>query len=344
MARKLLVTSSVLDAKQKTPGESILNTPRPQRPSTRLWPWLTILLVTGILLLGGVSLFTWNWLRSVPLTLNTNTNSASVQVTTLHVNRTASYADLNLTVASAQYAPSFSDDLIHTGPAMVRLNMQATNTTHGSIALVYYDIARLLIPHTPKQQPIAPTNVQLASTVQQGATVKGWIDFPVAAGTQLAGLKLQLGSMVLNEMLVVVPFTGAFHPEQYQHHLSPQSLTIYYSFKGDTLVYHLVGVDVRYSYNGVQAKAGQQYYVLNWSVDNANGVDVSPGFGFDYIRLIVNGADRPPIDNTLPYTFKAGSKAVGGRVVYGAPAGMKSFSVGFLYQLEPGQNTYQVNL
>lgn len=341
MTRKLLVTSSVLDAKQKTPGESILNTPKPERPSTRLWPLLTILLLTGMLLLGGVSFFTWNWLRSVPITLNANANPARVQATTLHVKRTVSYADLNLTVVSAEYAPSFSDDLIHPGPAVVRLNMQVTNTTRGSIALVYYDIARLLIP---KQQPIAPTNVQLASAVQQGATLSGWIDFPVAAGTQLANLKLQLGSMVLNETLVVVPFTGAFHPERYLNHLSSQSLTIYYNFKGYTLVYHLRSVDVRYSYNGVEASAGQQFYVLNWSVDNANGADVSPGLGFDYIRLVVNGADRPPIYNTLPSIFKAGSRAVGGRVVYGAPVGMNVLSIAFLFQLSPGQNTYQTSL
>ncbi len=339
MTRKLLVSSSVLDAKQKTPGQSILNTPKPQRSSTRLWPWLTILLVTGILLLGGVSFFTWNWLRSVPITLNAN--PARPGTTTLNVKRTVSYADLSLTVVSAQYAPSFSDDLIHPGPAVVRLNMQVTNTTRGSIALVYYDIVRLLIS---KQQPIAPTNVQLASAVQQGVTVTGWIDFPVATGTQLANLKLQLGSMVLNETLVVVPFTGAFHPERYLNHLSPQSLTIYYSFKGYTLAYHLMSVDVRYSYNGVEARAGQQFYVLNWSVDNANGADVLPGLGFDYMRLIVNGADRPPIDNTLPYTFKAGSKAIGGRVVYGAPSGMKTLSIAFLFQMAPGQDTYQVNL
>lgn len=339
MIRKLLATSPVVDAKQKTPGQSILNAPRPERPSTRLWPGLIILLVTGVILLGGVSFFTWNWLRSVPITLNAN--PARVQATTLPVKRTVSYADLSLTVVSAQYATSFSDDLIRPGSAVVRLNMQVTNAMHAAIALVYYDIARLL---APRQQPIAPTNVQLASAVPQGATVKGWIDFPVAAGTQLANLKLQLGSTVLNETLVVVPFTGAFHPERYLNHLSPQSLIIYYSFKGYTLTYHLMSVDVRYSYNGVQARAGQQYYILNWSVDNANGADVSPGFGFDYIRLVVNGADRPPIDNTLPYTFKAGAKGIGGRVVYGAPAGMTTFSVAFLFQLSPGQDSYQVSL
>jgi len=341
MTRKLLISSSVLDAKQKTPGQSILNTPRPERPSTRLWPGLVILLVTGIFLLGVVSFVTWNWLRSVPITLNANANPARVQVTTLTVKRTVSYADLSLTVVSVQYAPSFNDDFIRPGPAVVRLNMQVTNTTRGAIALVYYDIARLLMP---KQKPIVPTNVQLVSTVPQGATVKGWIDFPVAAGTQLANLKLQLGSIVLNETLVVVPFTGAFHPEQYLNHVSPQSLIIYYSFKGYTLTYHLMSVDVRYSYNGIQATAGQQFYVLNWSVDNPNGADVSPGLGFDYLRLIVNGANRAPLYNTLPYTFKAGAKGIGGRVVYSAPAGMKTLSIAFLLQLSAGQETYQTSL
>ena len=319
----------------------MLNTPRPERPSTRLWPGLAVLLVTGAILLGVVSVLAVNWLRSLPIALNGNTNTARVPVTTLNVKRTAAYADLSLTVVSAQYAASFSDDLIRPGPAVVRLNMQVTNATHGDIALVYYDVARLLVPG---QQPIAPTNVQLASATPQGATVKGWIDFPVPASTQLAELKLQLGSTALNETLVLVPFTGAFHPEQYLNHLSPQSLVIYYNFKGYTLTYHLMSVDVRYSYNGVQARAGQQFYVLNWSVDNPNGADVSPGFGFDYMRLVVNGADRPPIDNTLPYTFKAGSAGVGGRVVYSAPAGMKTFSVAFLYQLSQGQNSYDVGL
>ena len=141
-----------------------------------------------------------------------------------------------------------------------------------------------------------------------------------------------------------MPFTGAFHPERYLNHLSSQSLIIYYNFKGYTLVYHLMSVDARYSYNGVEASAGQQFYVLNWSVDNTNGADVSPGFGFDYIRLVINGANRPPVYNTLPYTFKAGSKSVGGRVVYSAPVGMHDLTIGFLVQLSPGQNTYQTSL
>ena len=84
--------------------------------------------------------------------------------------------------------------------------------------------------------------------------------------------------------------------------------------------------------------------MLNFTVDNPNGSDVSPGLGFDYIRLVINGVNRPPIDNTLPYAFKAGAQSVGGHVTYVAPAGMKSLAIGFLLQLVAGQNNYEVNI
>src|SRR5690348_8599184 len=121
-----MISSSALDAKPKEPEQTILKTPRPDRPSTRMWPWLAILLGIGVILLGGVSIWAANWLRSVPLALNANTTQSNVQITTLNVKRTAAYADLNLTVVNAQYASSFGDDLIRPGPAVIRLNMQVT--------------------------------------------------------------------------------------------------------------------------------------------------------------------------------------------------------------------------
>ena len=79
-------------------------------------------------------------------------------------------------------------------------------------------------------------------------------------------------------------------------------------------------------------------------MDNNNGVTVSPSYGFDYIRLIINGYNSPPIDNTLPYGFKEGAHGVAGRVVYIAPAGLKTLGIAFLLQVVQGQNTYSVNL
>jgi len=79
-------------------------------------------------------------------------------------------------------------------------------------------------------------------------------------------------------------------------------------------------------------------------VDNSTGVTVSPGYGFDYIRLILNGYNLPPIDNTLPYGFSAGAHGVAGRVVYVAQAGLNTLNIAFLLQVVQGQNNYRVNL
>jgi hypothetical protein len=103
-------------------------------------------------------------------------------------------------------------------------------------------------------------------------------------------------------------------------------------------------VDIRFAYQGNQAKAGQQFYILNFTVDNQQGIDVSPGLGFDYVRMVINGVNRPPIDNSLPYTFKANARSVGGHTVYAAPAGLKTLTIGFLSQNGNGQENFDVSL
>jgi len=338
MTKKPVNISTAVEAKQKTSGQKIANKPESTVPK-RLWRWLAALLILGLLLLGSISYVTWNWLSH--LSFLTGPSAPQQRITTLNIHRTLIYDDLTITVVNAQYAASFSDDEIQAGPAVARLNMQVSNKTADAISVVYYEIARLLIP---KHAPIAPTNVQLATTYSPGANATGWIDFPIVKDLQLSTLKLQLGSTALNETLVLLPFSGSFNPKLYADHISHQSLTISYSFRGYALTYHLNSIDIRYSYKGTQVKAGQQFYILNFSVDNPNGVDVLPGLGFDYIRLVINGSNLPPIDNTLPYGFKAGSYGIGGRVVYMAQAGMKSLTIGFLLQLVQGQDNYQVNV
>jgi hypothetical protein len=338
MAKK--VPSTLLVEQHQQATSHAANSHKPQKiKSSRLRPWLSIVLVVGLLIGTLVGLVAWNWLKGLQFTGSNNTSLP--QVTTLNVQRTVSYADLNFTVLNAQYAASFADDNIHTGPAVVRLNMRVSNPNTYSVAVIYYDIARLLIP---KLQPVAPANVSLSTDPKPGSSESGWIDFPVAQNTQMKTLKLQLGSAALREMLVTVPFSGAFNPGQYKEKVSPQSLTIYYNYGGSILTYHLESVDIRYSYQGSQCKAGQQFYVLNFSVDNGNSANISPGYGYDYIRLFVNGLNRPPIDNTLPYTFKSGATGVGGRVVYSEPAGLKSLQIAFLLQFVVGEQSYNINL
>jgi len=338
MAKKSLITSSEMRSVNSTSAKRILYPPRNSQ-SSKLWLWIISLLVIGVIILGGVSYITWNWLKNVHVNLEvSNTQPA---ITTFHVERTGIYAELSFTVLNAQYATTFPNDTIQTGPGLVRINLQVTNKSTDQVSVIYYDVARLLVPGV---KPIAPTNVHLSTGPKPGANEVGWIDFPVTNGVQLSTLRLQLGSLLLGETPLIIPFSGSFDPNHFAEKTYSQTLTIWYNFSGNTLVYHLTSVNVLYAYRGTQATIGQQFYVLNFTVDNSNGVTVSPGFGFDYIRLIINGYNTPPVDNTLPHDFKAGAHGIAGRVVYKGPAGLKSLDFAFLLQLVRGQNTYNVSL
>ncbi len=338
VAKKSLITSSEMDSDVNASDQRLVTLLSNSTPS-KLWLWIISLFLIGMIILGGVSYITWNSLRNLQVTFGAGDTQPTI--TTFNVQRTGTYADLFFTVLNAQYASTFQNDPIQIGQAMVRVNMRVTNKSTDQVSVIYYEIARLLVPGA---KPISPTNVHLSTGPKPGFSEIGWIDFPVSKGVQLSALKLQLGSVALGEALLTIPFRGHFDPNHFVGRTSPQSLTIYYNFSGNVLVYRLTSVNIFYAYRGTQSKTGQQFYVLNFTVDNNNGVTVSPGYGFDYIRLIINGYNSPPIDNTLPYGFKGGAHGVAGRVVYIAPAGLKTLGIAFLLQVVQGQNTYSVNL
>ncbi len=343
VAKKSLITSSGMDSDHNTSlqrfvPQKFVSPLRNSKPP-KLWLWITSLLIIGVIILGSVSYITWNWLRNLQVTIGAGDTQPTI--ITFNVERTATYADLYFTVLNAQYATSFPNDTIQTGPAMVRVNMRVTNKSTDHVPVIYYEVARLLLPGS---KPIAPTNVHLSTGPKPGSSEIGWIDFPVSKGIQLSTLRLQLGSVALSEALLTIPFSGSFDANHFVGRTSHQSLTIYYNFSGHLLVYHLTSVTMLYAYRGTQSKTGQQFYVLNFAVDNNNGVTVSPGYGFDYIRLIINGYNLPPMDNTLPNSFKAGAHGVAGSVVYIAQEGLKTLGIAFLLQVVQGQNTYSVNL
>ena len=304
-----------------------------------LWLWFSSILIVGILLLGIGSSIALGLLKNMHISFNTA--ATPVSITTFNVQRTATYAGLNFTVTNVQYASTFADDGIHASQGTVRLNMIAANKSPDHINVIYYDVARLLVP---KESPIAPTNVNLSVDPPANSSASGWIDFPVSSAIPLSSLKLQLGSVPLGETLVTIPFSGPFDPSRYSDRTSQQGQTLYYSFHGQQLLYHLITVDIRYSYQGVQAKAGQQYYSFNFRVDNPNNVYVAPGYGFDYIRLVLDGSNRPPVINTLPYSFNGGAQGVGGRVVFIAPVGLKTLTLDFLVQYGSGGTDYNVTI
>ncbi len=339
MANKLPAPPELVRPKDKTRLPEVQkNDPQP----ARTWLWYSIFIIVGLFVLIFVSFTAWIWLKNVKITTNTVPTAAPVQ--TLSVQRSADYAGLQFTLENAQYAASFTDDNIHPAPALLRLNMHVANPSAEQINVVYYAAAHLLGPNSSK---FSPTNVSLSAVPQPGASESGWIDFAVPGGLQLNRLQLQLGSTLLGEALVTIPFTGPFNGSLYNDRSVVQHLIINYYFPYNNpqlLVYQLTSVDIRYSYRGSQVKAGQQYYVLNFRVTNPNANMISPGFGYDYIRLVYNGsASNPPADNTLPYGFNA-LKTTGGHVVFVGPAGMSALTIDFLMQYGSGGNNYNVSL
>ncbi len=315
----------------------------PRKRRFASWLWLVAVLVVGAVVLIVVSSIAGYWLQNIHLPAASsviNPTATTVPVTTLNVGRTAPYAGLDMTVTSAQYATSFSDDNIQSGAAIVRLNMQVANHTSGKISVIYYAVARLLAPHVGT---VVPTNVHLSIGPKPGKSEKGWIDFSVAKDVQLNTLTLQFGSTTQNESLVNIPLSGKFNASQYADRVSPQDGTYNYYFSGSILNYHLTSVETRFDYEGFQCKAGKQFYIFNFQVANPNGVDVSPGYGFDYLRMVANGYGNPPIDNTLPYTFGAG-KTINGRVVFSVQSGLHYFSLRFLSQTGNGAQDYGLSV
>ena len=344
MSKKSLITSSEVRSVTNTSTNDsstkrMLYPPGPSQPSLH-WLGIISLLLIGVIIFGGVSYIVFHWFNSIHITLGAG-NTTQPAITTFDVGRTGTYAELSFTVLNAQYSTTFPNDAIQAGQALMRVNLQVKNKSTDRVSVIYYDVARLLVRG---MKPIAPVNVSLSTGPKPGTSEVGWIDFPVSKGVQLSTLKLQLGSLSLNEVPLIIPFSGSYDPNHFAGKTYPQTLTIWYNFKGYTLVYHVTSVNVLYAYRGSQAAKGQQFYVLNFTVDNNNGVMVSPGFGFDYIRLIINGYKTPPIDNTLPHDFKAGAQGVAGRVVYKGPEGLTRLNIAFLIQLVQGQNDYSVDL
>src|SRR5215469_5357000 len=330
---------------------------RKEESPFRVWPLLFTLLAVGLLIVTIMSVILGGLFQN----LHFGTNSATSQplITTFNVQRTAPYASLNFTVLTAQYATSFNDDTIHLGPAVVRVNIRVANKTTNQVSVIYYDVLRLLIPG---QHAVAPTNIlpyslkpgvgtpacnasPVSSGPAPGKSEVDCVDFPVPGGTRLQTLSLQLGSAPTGEFLVTIPFSGPFNPGHYAGRISSQHLDIpytYYNFNDSPFqfLFHLTSVDISYFYTGMQSKAGQQFYILNFRVDNQSGVYVVPGYGYVYVRLVINGNLRTPVDSTLPNAFNANARNVAGQVVFACPSGLSNITIAMLQQNgEPIQKT-----
>ncbi|MBO0782759.1 MAG: hypothetical protein J2P37_28425, partial [Ktedonobacteraceae bacterium] len=158
----------------------------------------------------------------------------------------------------------------------------------------------------------------------------------------------QLGNTTIKESLVKIPFKGSFDPRHYADKTVRQALSFNYIFTRKfinySLSYHLNSVEVRYAFQGTQCKAGQQFYIFDFSVDNPNGGDVTPGPAYTYARLAINGYNQYPLASTLPETIKGNARGVKGQIVFSGPANMHALDLVFLKQYLSVQYSYEVHV
>jgi hypothetical protein len=264
--------------------------------------------------------------------------------TTLNVQRSAAYAGLDVNVVSAQYAEYFSNDNIRPGQGIIRLNMKIFNRGSDHIKIVYYNSVRLIAQGV---DPIVPTNLALSAGPDPGKSENGWIDFSVAKQIPLDKLMLQLGDSRIHESLVKIPFKGDFDASRYADRSVKQDLAVNYVFVRKfipyALNYHLNNVEVRYAFQGVQCKEGQQFYIFDFTVSNPGGGDIIPGSAYNYLRLVINGYNQFPIASTLTDTIHGNAQGVKGQVVFSGPTDMHTLDLIFLKQYGSEQYSYWVN-
>src|SRR5215469_944082 len=126
MAKKSLITSSEMrsisdTSTNDTPANRMLYPPRNTRKSSKLWLWIAGLIVVGLVIFGGVSNLALQWLKTVHITVGSGYTQPAI--TTYPVERHGMYAELSYTVLNTQYATTFPNDTIQTGPALVRINL-----------------------------------------------------------------------------------------------------------------------------------------------------------------------------------------------------------------------------
>jgi hypothetical protein len=322
-------------------GAPVMGTEARRRNKSLFWFWLCIILVILVLIIGIASSLISVWLRNVKP--EASQTLRPVPITTLSVQRTAPYAGLAITVINAQYALYFVDDTAHPVPATVRLNVQITSHNNSQSKVAYYDSMHLLIPGSASPVALSNTNLPTAS-IQSGAKVTGWLDFAVAKGTQLDMLTLQIGSAITSESLVGIPMKAPFDASRYADKTYAQSSTFSFNWNGHILLYHLTNIEVRYAYQGSQAKVGQQFYVFDFTVDNPTTIDAAPGNSLSYLRLTATSYNQPPIDSNLPGSFKAGTSNHTGYVVFAGPANMHTFMLDFLSPNSSTAQSFNVNI
>jgi hypothetical protein len=245
--------------------------------------------------------------------------------TSEQVNLAFSYAGLNLTITSVQYATSFSDD--SSLPAGgVRVAFNENNAATSNPNFLYSDVARLILPD---QTSVAPANELHSISPASQTTQPNWIDFAVTAPpADLSQLTLQMGTAQENQLRI------ALKPGADLTKYTPKTVTPGTAFQYAGLNWTLVSATESLSVPVKQATTGNVYITVALKVFNPTGSAYS-AFASQYARLQAGGTSNAPTGETnFPVTVDS-QATISGTMIFLAPQGSTSFTLVMLGSSNP---------
>jgi hypothetical protein len=250
-------------------------------------------------------------------------------VTTMAINTTVPYANVDVTILNAQQSQSFVHDPNSSSSGMVRLNLRAHNQSNIKVRWSYENIARLMLPG---KTIVSPTYASARVDIAPGAFQQSVVDFAVATDVHISKLTLLLGAP--NEAQMLIPLTGNADVSNYQ----PKTINLNGHMQYFGLDLTLANATSSLSINGQQAAKDMRYITLTLKVDNTLSQVAITGSPYDYIRLKFGNVTALPKNATLPVAFDAGATGITGKVSFLVPQHTKSFTLVLEPQKDVGGN------
>lgn len=272
-----------------------------------------------------------NSVGSTPHTGGSNggTNGANGG-STEQLNLKVTYAGVNITITSVQFASSFTDDTSSNGQAgLVRVNFHEINPLTKNPGYGEESVLLLVLPDGSTVQ----SSRQLQFFSPDGNISRdNWADFPVSSQVTLSQLTLRFGTA--NENPMSIPLQPNADISKYQDKTSNPNVSFQYA----GLNWTLKTASLSYSYQSHQATKGNLYVVLTLSaINNSSKEFISLPSSFMRLQTGDN-MQAEDGDSTFPYDIA--SQATGaGTVGFLVPQDASSFT---LIMLGPPNNTGQV--
>ena len=254
---------------------------------------------------------------STPESGSTTPTTTANGATTEQVNLSFTYAGIDITITTVQYAQSYPDDnSIASGG--VRISLNEKNATSANPRYYYPDLARLILADG---SAIAPSQELHYSNPDAQTTASNWLDFPVTSQpADLSQLTLQLGTAQQNQMHI--PLKVGSDLSKYQ----PKTITPGTKFQYAGLNWTLKSATESLSIAGNQATSGNVYVTVTLSIFNPTSNGYSAYYG-DIARLSVSGTTNAPTgDSNFPTSVPSQTNATG-TLVFLAPQGSTAYTL-----------------